>query len=802
MNTKRFCYIIMILIISVITFMSGTSLASAYFNISNGYLYSFSGTDTSVTIPSNVTAIGAKAFYMKSDLRSVYIPSSVARIEKRAFYSTGLTYINIPSSVNYLGDYAFGSCIDATKLNISPGSSIETIPTGCFEFCSNLSTVYIPPCVKSIYSYAFGFCYDLSYCYIPKSVTYISPMAFDGCDMLTIHSTADSYAISYAKEKGIDYVITDASVHSVSTENNRYAIGEYINVTVKADASINKLWYKASDANYVAHTVSTSGGYKIWKYTFYYTEPGTYRLMFSGDSKSTSSNYKSVAVEVYGEESYSVISAEWDIDSVIKGETARATVCTGKYAYDLSMCLSNGTVVKKWLASEHSTLSGDQRIWKISHSFSGVGEREMLFISTYDGKLVGSGATATIKVAKPAYAVVSARFDNDSYAKGSTAKITVATGKDAKYLMMYAESGSLVKTWKADGNSNLSSDGSQRIWKVSHAFSGAGSRTMSFKASYDKKALSYAKKANALITSGNDINVSSAAFKYEYQQKGTAAVITVKTGADAKYLSMFVESGSKAKTWKASDNSKVSGNLRVWTVSHTFSGTGVRTMTFKGSKDAITYGTDKSDSILITSGSDINVRSAGFDADMAVIGNAVTVTVKTGADAKYLAMFTEKGAKAKIWKAASSSTLSGAVRIWKVSHTFSGAGYRKMTFGASKNNVDYGAGKTAELLVTSGNDIDVSSAQFAVDTVVKGEAVKITVKTGADAKYLGMFVESGSKAKTWKAADCSSVSGGKRVWIIYHTFSGVGSREMTFKASKDNSSFGNGRTDTLLVTAE
>ena len=802
MKLKRVLALVLTLMLFSIPCIGNVASAASNMYISNGYLYYYYGTSSYVAIPSTVKTIGVEAFAELDYVKSVAIPSSVTRIEEKAFYLTGLTSIAIPSSVTYLGDFCFGGCFNATKLSLP--SSIKTIPAGCFAYCTELDSVTIPSGVTSIYSYAFADCFDLSYVYIPSSVTYISSLAFDESDNVVICAPAGSYAIDYAKSYSIPYKVTDASVISVSSDKEWYEPYDTVNIVVKADYDLNTMWRWTSGGTYVDHYTETKGDYEYWYYTFTVEEPGTYTWRFSGDSYYASANNASIIVDVISDDSH-YITAEWENDTALVGETAKATIRTDKYYEDdayLYMYLRSGEElkqIKKWNVAKHSKLVDGERVWNISHTFTGAGEKQLLFAIGYEeDDRVYAECNTTVTVAKPAYAVLSAAFKNDANAKGTAAAITVVTEPNAKYLKMYNGS-SLIKTWKADGNSSLNEEGN-RVWNVKYSFTGTGAKTMTFKASYDNKAMSAGVTAKTLITSGNSINVNSAAFGSDVYAKGTAAKITVKTGADAKYLKMY-NGSSLIKTWKAADYSKIVGNVRVWDVSYSFTGTGTKNMTFKASKDNKTFGVTKDASVLITSGNSINVTSAAFASDMVVKGESVTITVKTGADAKYLAMFTESGSKAKTWKAASASKIEGTNRVWTLTYTFSGAGNRTMTFKASKDNSTFGTGKSDTLIITSGNDIDVTSAAFAVDSIVKGNSVTIKVTTGADAQYLAMFTESGSKAKTWKAADCSTISGASREWTVTYTFSGAGNRTLTFKASKDNSTFGEGKSDTLLITS-
>ena len=139
---------------------------------------------TSVDIPSSVTSIDFCAFSGCSGLTSIDIPSSVTSIVDKAFEGcSGLTSINIPSSVTSIGDCAFEGCSGLTSIDIP--SSVTSIGDCAFRYCSGLTSIDIPSSVTSIGVYAFGHCSSLTSLVIPSSVTSIGDYAFYGCSGLT-----------------------------------------------------------------------------------------------------------------------------------------------------------------------------------------------------------------------------------------------------------------------------------------------------------------------------------------------------------------------------------------------------------------------------------------------------------------------------------------------------------------------------------------------------------------------------------------------------------------------------------------
>ena len=81
------------------------------FEIKNGVLEKYKGTDAHVVIPDSVTSIGESAFWLCSSMTSVTIPDSVTSIGERAFHGcSSLTSVTIPANVTSIGNRAFLDC--------------------------------------------------------------------------------------------------------------------------------------------------------------------------------------------------------------------------------------------------------------------------------------------------------------------------------------------------------------------------------------------------------------------------------------------------------------------------------------------------------------------------------------------------------------------------------------------------------------------------------------------------------------------------------------------------------------------
>ena len=149
---------------------------------------------TSIELPSSLTSIGFSAFNGCTGLTSIELPSSLKSIVDTTFDGcTGLTSITVASgNTTY---HSAGNCLieTASKILIK-GCKTSVIPTdgsvicidiGAFNGCTGLRSIVIPEGVISIGFSAFSGCTGLTSITIPDSVTVIADGAFSGCRGLT-----------------------------------------------------------------------------------------------------------------------------------------------------------------------------------------------------------------------------------------------------------------------------------------------------------------------------------------------------------------------------------------------------------------------------------------------------------------------------------------------------------------------------------------------------------------------------------------------------------------------------------------
>jgi hypothetical protein len=242
---------------------------------------------TSITIPENVTSIGRYAFSYCNNINSVYynaincdyldytdeseseiyplferkddtfnvnikniiIGNKVKKIPSGIFsFTTSVTEINIPDSVETIGDYAFYDCLSVTSLKI--GKGVTSIGYESFGYLSTLTEVTIPENVKSIELYAFSYCTSLKTVYYNAieadyyGVTYnYNTKQFIGYPMFYKCQKITSIIIGDKVKKIGDYIFSNLpSITEITLPESLEIIGMW---AVAYDTSLQTIYYNS-----------------------------------------------------------------------------------------------------------------------------------------------------------------------------------------------------------------------------------------------------------------------------------------------------------------------------------------------------------------------------------------------------------------------------------------------------------------------------------------------------------------------------------------------------------------------------
>ena len=243
--------------------------SDADFEIVDGVLKGYHGTNTDIVIPSTVTEIGEGVFVTEEgeegvEITKVTIPSSVVRIGKDAFNGCELTSvvfegenlaeigesafayctklpeitlpeglkvigkaafqgtsaiksINIPASVESIGESAFSTCSELTEVNFADDneSQLKTIGKKAFYQCVRLGTLDIPEGVTTIGDQAFRASGGLKRVYLPSTLTEFgssAPAVFSDVNSANLSGTDELLSITvedgnpvYSSKNGLLY---------------------------------------------------------------------------------------------------------------------------------------------------------------------------------------------------------------------------------------------------------------------------------------------------------------------------------------------------------------------------------------------------------------------------------------------------------------------------------------------------------------------------------------------------------------------------------------------------------------------
>ncbi|MBR3358597.1 MAG: leucine-rich repeat domain-containing protein [Solobacterium sp.] len=156
---------------------------SEYFVIDeNGVLTEYKGNDTVIVLPPEVKVIGPKVFSGYKGygaVRGMFVPEGVTEIGKDAFLKSRIEAVILPSTLNKIGESAFGSCAGLRSVTIPDG--VTEIAESTFMF-SGLEEIILPEHLAKIGKDAFFRCIYLKKIDLPETHSLeIGKRAFGGC---------------------------------------------------------------------------------------------------------------------------------------------------------------------------------------------------------------------------------------------------------------------------------------------------------------------------------------------------------------------------------------------------------------------------------------------------------------------------------------------------------------------------------------------------------------------------------------------------------------------------------------------
>ena len=135
-----------------------------------------------VNIPSTIEEIGDYAFYACKALESVTFPASLKKLGQGAYEHSGVKSVDFTSANPTIGEFSFLCCESLESVNL--GTALTNVGSSMFSGAKSLKEVIIPNTVTMIKSGGFRECESLESIILPTSLKHIGIGAFTGCKSL------------------------------------------------------------------------------------------------------------------------------------------------------------------------------------------------------------------------------------------------------------------------------------------------------------------------------------------------------------------------------------------------------------------------------------------------------------------------------------------------------------------------------------------------------------------------------------------------------------------------------------------
>lgn len=141
------------------------------FEIKDGRLEGYTGTDEEVTVPEGVIEIAAGVFTHNLKLTKIVLPEGVISLSPEAFYGCfNLKSVVFPSTLKMIGSKCFHRCGKLKEVAIPDG--VEMIGSDAFSGCTSLQTVNIPTSLRILNEGVFSSC-QIRSIFIPEGLEQI-----------------------------------------------------------------------------------------------------------------------------------------------------------------------------------------------------------------------------------------------------------------------------------------------------------------------------------------------------------------------------------------------------------------------------------------------------------------------------------------------------------------------------------------------------------------------------------------------------------------------------------------------------
>lgn len=172
---------------------------------------------SSINFHEGLKNIQEGAFAYCPKLESIDLPDGFVGFDEYAFMNSGLKSVNLPTSVEAIGEMVFMGCSSLKSINLP--ANLTIIGSGAFYECTGLSSISFPDKLAYIQSAAFANCTGLTSISIPASVQVIKNDVFLGCTNITdVYCYADPAKLEWTDGDCNDFKADKATVCHVDKD--------------------------------------------------------------------------------------------------------------------------------------------------------------------------------------------------------------------------------------------------------------------------------------------------------------------------------------------------------------------------------------------------------------------------------------------------------------------------------------------------------------------------------------------------------------------------------------------------------
>lgn len=153
--------------------------------------------------------------------RIITIPDGITKINQYAFYLSNIISVDLPDSLQEIGNYAFNNCKSLAKVSINGESSnLTTIGTSAFNECYSLIAITLPINLTSIGNYAFYYC--------KKLIEIVNYSSLEITAQSSSNGSVGYYAINIVKESKDSKITIDENNFVIYTDGEEKILVAYL----------------------------------------------------------------------------------------------------------------------------------------------------------------------------------------------------------------------------------------------------------------------------------------------------------------------------------------------------------------------------------------------------------------------------------------------------------------------------------------------------------------------------------------------------------------------------------------------